>query len=740
MEKQIYSKPKRVLTIVIVILVLLASAATIINAARLQAVIQGTTKAYVNDVAYQMAQEIDTRLKNAMNELTSLADSLSKRESFDTQMAFLNSKKDFVVFTSLGLADMSGNVRFCDGSVKNIAEFSAFTQAAEGSHGISYLDGQNILYTQPYKQDGTITGVIVGIIDKNKMQTLIESNGFGGNGVSCIIDLDCNVIISPKDLKFFFALEDVFQKNKDQELIENIAQMEEAIKNRQDGQLFFTTVDGNKVLMSYNALKSYEWALLTIVPSDFISSGTDRYLLSTFLIAFLTIFTFIIIIAATVLNVKRYQREIEKVAYVDPVTGDMNIYRFRQRAEQLIQSAPPSSYYMVSLNMKSFKLINAKFGHDEGDRTLRHMSNVIKRNLNFGELAARSEADNFNLCLRTDSQQDLQERLNRIRQQVNSFNKNTSIPYHLNISLGAYLISDTKLNISTMIDFANIARKNKPEEKGDVCFFYDETLIQKLQMEQDLANIMEASLKNGDFKVYFQPKVRLSDGKIGGVEALIRWEHPDRGMIFPSDFIPVFEKNGTICKLDLFVFEQVCRFIHRRFVNGDSVFPVSVNLSRQHFKNVNFLSEFETIKNKYQIPDGFIELEMTESIIFDGGEISYVKNMVDQVHKAGFHCSLDDFGFGYSSLSLLSEFDVDTVKLDRRFFVDETAKRAKWVVEAIVNLTKKLHIQTVAEGIESASQLDALRQMGCDMVQGYVYSKPLPIQEFEQWIRDNEGC
>lgn len=233
--------------------------------------------------------------------------------------------------------------------------------------------------------------------------------------------------------------------------------------------------------------------------------------------------------------------------------------------------------------------------------------------------------------------------------------------------------------------------------------------------------------------MYLQPKILLEGEKIGGAEALIRWCHPQWGMIYPSDFIPVFEQSGKICRLDLYVFEEVCALLARWNADGKMLLPISVNLSRQHFKEANFLQEFADIAKRYGIPAGTIELELTESVFFEDQMLEVVKGGISQMHELGFLCSLDDFGAGFSSLGLLKEFDVDTVKLDRRFFKNIEEKKAQEVVICIVELAKRLGIHTVAEGIETKEQLKFLREAGCDLLQGYLYAKPMPIQEFEVW-------
>ena len=224
----------------------------------------------------------------------------------------------------------------------------------------------------------------------------------------------------------------------------------------------------------------------------------------------------------------------------------------------------------------------------------------------------------------------------------------------------------------------------------------------------------------------------------------MRWEHPERGIIYPSDFIPLFEANGKICQLDLYMFEEICKLLHRWEKEGKMLFPISVNLSRMHIRNSNFLKTFTEIKEKYQIADGMIEFELTESVFFDDQQIKLVKNIIQDMHKQGFRCSLDDFGSGFSSLSLLKEFDIDTVKLDRQFFVDDADEKSWKIVSSFISLAHELGISVVAEGIETEAQLSYLLQKNCDIVQGYLYSKPLPVSGFESWAdsfdnRDDRG-
>lgn len=263
-------------------------------------------------------------------------------------------------------------------------------------------------------------------------------------------------------------------------------------------------------------------------------------------------------------------------------------------------------------------------------------------------------------------------------------------------------------------------------------------MLRRMRREEELNMLFESALEHHEFVVTLQPKVRLSDERIGGAEALVRWVHPQQGMIYPGEFIPLFEQNGRICRLDLYIFEEVCRTLHAWQQAGKPLFPVSVNLSRQHFSDPHFLDTYVEIATRYEIPRDMLELELTESIFFDDQGIENTKQQIKEMHRLGFRCSLDDFGSGYSSLGLLVEFDIDVIKLDRRFFLDISNAKSRDVICLDRGTGHRIGLSTVAEGIETQEQLDLLKGIGCDMVQGYIYSKPLSVAEFEVWLQSRE--
>ena len=306
--------------------------------------------------------------------------------------------------------------------------------------------------------------------------------------------------------------------------------------------------------------------------------------------------------------------------------------------------------------------------------------------------------------------------------------------YNMEFYIGACRLS-VEENIEKAMGKAIYASKQGKERS--VCKFYDKETAEKIKEEQEINALFSESLKNHDFKIYFQPKVSVD--RTCQVEALVRWDHRKRGIIYPDQFIPLFEHNGKICELDLYVFEEVCRIEADWLKQGKKAMEISVNISRFTLLNagMEIWEEYRSVKEKYNIPDNLIEIELTETILMDESQIVYIQKLLQGFHSCGLKVALDDFGFAYSSLALLKAFDVDTIKLDRRFFVDENQK-SREIVKYIIQLAHSLRMQVVAEGIEEKDQVEVLQEIGCDYIQGYVYSKPLPLEKFNIWKKEYE--
>ncbi len=333
--------------------------------------------------------------------------------------------------------------------------------------------------------------------------------------------------------------------------------------------------------------------------------------------------------------------------------------------------------------------------------------------------------------MRYDSIKELRKRILTVNEQFNSIEK---IKYPGNkfiIISGAAKINDVK-DINTVIENANIARKSVKDSLKAACKIFDESMKKDLQKEAEITNDMEQALKNGEFLVYFQPKINLRTNKLVGAEALVRWKK-NGVLIPPSDFIPIFEKNGFIVNVDFYVYEEVCKTLRKWLDQNMSTIPISINVSRVHLNDDDFVKQFETLVDSYGIPHKYLELELTETILLDNPIVAI--EVIKQLKNKGFSISIDDFGSGYSSLNLLKDINTDILKLDKEFFSRGEMKREeKIIVSSIIGMAKQLDMKVVSEGVETNTQSEFLKSISCDMAQGFLFSKPVPIKEFEKFF------
>lgn len=444
-----------------------------------------------------------------------------------------------------------------------------------------------------------------------------------------------------------------------------------------------------------------------------------------------------LLLHADVTKLTEQNAELERLAFSDLVTGGMNGTRFDLAAADAIRSAPAGTYALVWMNLQKFKLINDLAGNALGSQALGYIHDALLRHLRPGELLARTAADNYSLLLQNEDNAALSGRLNEMVEDVNSFNRFSERKYFLSFTAGICRVDDPELEVTQLQDRANLARKAIRGAAGGglcICKFYSGEDRAKLLLEKDLENRMRPALRDREFQVYLQPKLSLSSHTVEGAEALVRWMDPSRGLIPPDSFIPLFEQNGFVLQLDLYMLEQVCLLVRQWLDRGLRVPPISVNVSRLHFSTLHFVSQYADVCRRYGVPTSLIELEVTETVVFEYPEL--FARIVEEMHQCGFTCSMDDFGSGYSSLNTLKDIHVDVLKLDRAFFGSRQMDhpRERDVISAIIALAQKLNMKTVAEGVETPQQQRFLEGTGCDLLQGYVFSRPVPVADYERLV------
>ncbi len=453
----------------------------------------------------------------------------------------------------------------------------------------------------------------------------------------------------------------------------------------------------------------------------------------------ITLTYILVAIVFTYSTLHRYELCMSKYVDTDVLTNGINYEKFLKDSQSLIENNPDTTFGVFYGDIQNFKYINDTFGYDVGDKILMFISQKIKETLEGTEgLFARISADNYTVIVPYTDKNEFVEPIYSVIDDICWFEDIQTAHYKPDIYVGIYCSGedDKDLTISEMIDRANMAQKSIKGSSEYHIAFYTEEIRERVIAEKELERRMDTALANGEFKAYFQPKYEVSSGEIVGAEALVRWDSPETGFMSPGKFIPLFEQNGFIINLDQYVFETVCKNMRAWLDAGIKVVPVSINVSRLQFYKLDFVKRYTKIKEKYDIPDGLLELEFTESIVFENLDI--LRKIVLSLKKVGFSCSIDDFGSGYSSLNVLKNIPMDTLKLDKLFFDDsENIERDKALISSVISLSRALNMKTVAEGIENWAQVAFLKEIGCDIIQGYVYSEPIPHARFTNLLEGN---
>ncbi|BBA50553.1 bifunctional diguanylate cyclase/phosphodiesterase [Fusobacterium varium] len=435
--------------------------------------------------------------------------------------------------------------------------------------------------------------------------------------------------------------------------------------------------------------------------------------------------------------------KLKDIVYKDELTGDGNLKKFKLDAEKLIKENSEIKFAVFYLDFENFKYCNDVLGYKFGDYILKEYNKLLKEDMKDKETFGRVSADRFVVLRKYKDKHELIERQKHIDEKLKKIVEKSNERYNAAIYYGICCLEDIKeeMKIDELIDKANFAQKTI---KGQVInyAFYNENIRNKMREENYIRDNILKAIENEEFVVYFQPKVELKEKKIRNAEALVRWKNSLGKLIPPGLFIPILEKDLLISVLDQYVFEKTCQWLKKQMKECKRILPVSVNVSKMQFYSLDFIEVYSKLKKKYGVPNNIVIIEFTESAIFN--DIKRVKEIIDELHINGFLCSIDDFGNGYSSLNALKDMKVDSLKIDSLFFNEsENKRREEIIIKGIITLAKELNMKTVAEGIEKQEQVDFLREAGCDLIQGYIFYRPMPIEDFEKleninWISYDE--
>lgn len=416
----------------------------------------------------------------------------------------------------------------------------------------------------------------------------------------------------------------------------------------------------------------------------------------------------------------------------DSLTGLMHRSTFCKAVEKCFEAkseeVSAGEFAFIYFDIVKFKAINDIYGVHQGDRLLVYIAKVIRRLVGDEGYCCRIDADQF-IAMVKISDCDPERFISEFSDAIGNFE------FEISFNAGIYVTRNDGANIDSMMDRAIIAQESiKGSYTVKSVYFTDEMRNEMLSV-QEIVGIMTQALSEKEFVLNFQPQYNHSSGALIGAEALVRWNHPERGVIPPSAFIPIFEKNGFITKLDLYVFEEVCAFIRRCIDENLRVVPISTNFSRFDIYIPDFVAQLEEIRQKYNVPVKYLKVELTESAVI--GNVQRATEVIAQLHNCGYVIYMDDFGSGYSSLNVLKDIDLDTIKLDMKFLEESKSdSKGGTIIASVVRMARWLDVPVIAEGVETNSQADFLKSIGCDYVQGFLYAKPLSEDGYHSVLKN----
>ena len=665
-----------------------------------------------------------------------------EREDFPELLDQANYENDFI---TMAYMDTSGNlvaaVMEQETTQNHIFEIQeeareVLLEAVQGKRQISRIfrgelsDEEVVVYGTPVYQGDEVVGALAGSNRIDIFREILESDMMlSSYGYVDLIDTEGNYLarsgkdgISGGQTTVFVA--PYFDGEMSEKAKEEL---------QEDGCAEFSfRYNGKKYMGLIERVGIHDWCLFSVINTRMGSREVYQMSRAASMAAGAVFLVMLGLLSYGCRLVWKNGRRLQRIAYHDPLTGAYNMIRFRQLVEH--RTEKEKSYSIAALNVHQFKFINEIYGREQGDRVLCFIEEQLEKSREAGDLFCRETADIFYLYTPETDRGRLGGRLKKLMDDISRIaaGKRGQGDYQLLMCCGAAVVTGNEENLTldqTMTHVMLALARAKEVHQNNVWFF-DKELHRREIMENYVEAHMNQALKDREFRLYLQPKVFLDSSRVAGAEALVRWIKPDGGMVYPDQFIPLFESNGFCVQLDMYMVDSVCRQLRAWMDEGLRPIPISVNQSKRAFYEKDYLDKLTEITEKYQVSPSLITLEILEGYTFEN--VDEVNRKIEELQRKGFRVSLDDFGSEYSSLNTLGQIRINELKLDRWFLKDvaEGKKNVKVIMEQIIQLAHKLDISTVVEGVETLEDHEMIKGLRCDYGQGYYYRRPISAEEF----------
>lgn len=692
----------------------------------------------IKELSEQTAVQLEASITEQKNIVRVMTDTIEQGHFTTEAEIFRRYAKEISTyhFTRLVILDKQGNGITSDNyevkNYHNVEEFFAQEDVYVSDNRPSTVsDNQVNIYSKTFTLNGE-EKVLMATINTSDYKDILLRKLFGRGGTDLINEEGIILLDGwENDLEENTNLYDYIQENYppiNEKENDKINKMKEAIKIGENGT-FHVNLGGEIYFIHYEKMNINNWYVITSSP---ISTIAQELMNLVILSAMLCIFIVLVIMSISVyINIsnKKKNNRLYRVAYIDPVTLLGNEYYFRSNGTIYLEGSITKTKYVVTIDINKFKALNNIYGYAVCNEILKTLGQKIQRLLPEDNITCRISNDIFASIFSYEG--DIDQLLHKVFVEASKLNIN-GMELHINLAIGAYNVMPYETDINKIVDKAYLARAQIKGLYHSNYYLFDETLENKMIEEQKIEACMEEALENNEFKVVYQPKVYTKNEKMSGAEALVRW-YRDGEIIPPSKFIPLFEKNKFIIKLDKYIFEQVCKDLADWRDRLGFIPTISINVSKEQFEDENFIDKYVDICTKYGLEPSQIDLEITESATTNMD----VLKVLSLIKAKGFTISIDDFGTGTSSLSMLQNMPIDIMKIDKVFVDKANLNSDKNIINYIVLIAHHLNVATIVEGVETKEQVEFIRKIGGDIIQGYYYSKPIPKDEFEEYFNKN---
>jgi len=586
------------------------------------------------------------------------------------------------------------------------------------------------IYSLPVYQNTTqeIIGVMSAVYQSEQFENLLAASSFDGEGYTYIIDSIGNVVINSHHSNAISNMNNLFDYMEQQKNTK-ASYLKSSLSSEGEGFIELKRNKADDLFTYYKKLNISDWYVFSVVPEN-VAEETKVVVMSSVMIYCIAVSIIAIYVVLSIRHaLKEKNSQLKEALYVDPITGGRSYEKFCLDCKKRLNKHPEKKAAFVFFDIDNFNLVSTLYGHEESTDTIRRVYAMINNCVGDKGIIGRNSSDQFCVMYFFDKPEDFEKIIQAF---VKTLHDNAKFENMLRPSMGIYMVEDFEEGIYDMMNKARTAHETIKHNEGTIIAYYDAGFRDMKYQDKHMEDEMEEALRRHEFVPYLQPKYHAETGEICGAEALIRWITKEGKIIPPGRFIPLAENNGFVRMLDREMFMQVCLMQKNLLEQGITPVPVSVNVSRQLLFDKNFADDYCNFIQQTGIPVGLVELEITESALFE--DIGLFRSTLEKLREFGFRILMDDFGTGYSSLMMLHTIPIDIMKLDKSFIDDYADEKGSSIIQCVLNLAKLLKLPVVAEGVETKEQYIYLKNSGCDVIQGYYFSKPIPKEEYFEKI------